>query len=74
MPKIYKRTIYQVTTTKVCGAVAVDQDRFIYMYDTAPCFRWAAKRKMKFQDFINFLKKKKDLLSCKRIDEEIDPF
>ncbi len=74
MSKIYKRIIYQVTTTRFCAAIAVDQDGYIYKYDTAPCYQWAVKRKMKFRDFLNFLKRKKDLLSCKRVDEEVDPF
>jgi len=74
MPKIYKRTIYQVTTKKFCGAVAVDQDRYVYLYDTAPCFQWAAKKKMGFSDFLSFLKRKNDLINCKKIEEDIDPF
>lgn len=74
MTKVYKRIIYQITTTRFCGVVAVDQDGYVYKFDTAPCYRWAAKRKMKFQNFLYFLKKKKDLISCKRLDEEVDPF
>jgi hypothetical protein len=74
MPKVYKRTIYQITTNRFCAGVAVDQDGYVYKFDTAPCFKWAANKKMKFRDFLNFLKRKKDLISCKRIDEEVDPF
>lgn len=74
MSKIYKRIIYQITTSKFCASLAVDQDGYIYIYDTAPCFKWAAKKKMKFTNFLKYLRSKNDLISCKRIDEEVDPF
>lgn len=74
MSKIYKRTIYQIVTTKYSGTVAVDQDRYVYMYDTAPCYKWAAENKMSFSSFLSYLKRKKYLISCKKIGEDIDPF
>ena len=70
----YKRTIYWLNTKTSCGALAVDQDGYIYEYDTAPCYQWAAKKKMKFQDLRRFLQKKGVLLNLKKLDVEIDPF
>lgn len=70
----YKRTIYWVNTIKFCGAIAKDQDGDIFIYDTAPCFRWAAKKKMKFDQLIQYYKKKRWLINCKKIAVEIDEF
>ena len=70
----YKRTIYWVNTTFACGAVAVDQDGKVYLYDTAPIYQWAAKKNLSFQQFRQYLLKKKQLLNVKKIDVEIDPF
>ena len=74
MEKVYKRTIYWIKTKKFCGAVAVDQDGYISEWDTAPCYRWMSKKKMTFSEVMKFLKSKKDVISCKKISEEIDPF
>jgi len=71
---VYKRTIYWVNTQKYCGAVAKEQNGDIYVYDTAPCYRWAAKRNMKFRELLNYYRYKHWLLDCKQIDEDIDPF
>lgn len=71
---VYKRTIYWLNTKSACGALAVDQDGYVYEHDTAPCYRWAAKRKMKFRDLKNFLLKKGTLLNLKKIDVDIDLF
>ena len=72
--KIYKRTIYRVVTRKFCGAVAVDQNGYVFEYDTAPCFRWMSKKKWKFHKSLKFLRLRNDLFSCEIIDEDIDPF
>ena len=72
--KVYKRSIYWVNTQKYCGAVAKDQDGYVYMYDTAPCYRWAAKRKMKFSDLINYYKRKNWLINCKKLEDDVDQF
>jgi len=71
---IYKRTIYWVNTKKYCGAVAKDQDGYVYELDTAPCYRWAAKKKMKFSQLMDYYKRKNWLINCKKLDVEIDPF
>lgn len=71
---MYKRTIYWINTQKYCGAVAKDQDGNICEYDTAPCYRWAAKRNMKFQQLLKYYRSKNWLIDCKKIDEDIDPF
>ena len=71
---IYKRTIYWLNTQKYCGAVAKDQDGFVYEFDTAPCYKWAAKRNMKLSDLLIYYRHKNWLLSCQKIDVEIDPF
>jgi hypothetical protein len=72
MTKEYRRTIYWVNTKKLCGAVAVDQDGFVFKWDTAPCYRWMSGKK--FTKMLNILKYKKALLSCKQLDKEVDPF
>ena len=72
--KIYKRRIYWLYTNSGCGAVAVDQDGYIYEYDTAPVFRWMSRKKMKFTEVMRFLRSKNAILGCKKIAEDIDPF
>lgn len=73
-PTTYKRTIYWVNTKKFCGGVAVDQKGDIYEPDTAPCYRWAAKKNINFQTFKKILLKKGVLLNVKKIGVDIDPF
>lgn len=70
--KIYKRRIYWVATKKFCGAIAVDQDGLIYEYDTAPYYKKMNGKP--FRELLDFLKWKKELISCKKIAEEEDPF
>ncbi|MHA1872633.1 MAG: hypothetical protein ACTSVB_00855 [Candidatus Heimdallarchaeaceae archaeon] len=72
--RIYKRTIYWLNTKKYCGAIAKDQNGDIYVYDTAPCYKWAAKRNMKFSQLLAYYRSKNWLISCQKIDVEIDPF
>jgi len=72
--KTYKRTMYWLNTNKFCAGVSVDQDGYVYNFDTAPCYMWAAKKKMKFSQLLNYYKSKKWLISCKKLDVEIDPF
>ena len=72
MEKEYRRTIYWVNTKKSCGAIAVDQDGFVYKYDTAPCYRWMSGKK--FNKMLSYLKYKKYLISCKKITKDVDPF
>jgi hypothetical protein len=72
--KVYKRTHYWVNTKKYCGNVAVDQDGKIYELDTAPCYRWAARKNMSFQQFRKFLQYKGVLLNIKKGGTDIDPF
>jgi len=74
MERVYKRTIYWLNTKKFCGAVAVDQDGYISEWDTAPCYRWMSKKKMRFSEVMRFLNSKKEVISCKKISEDIDPF
>jgi len=70
--KIYKRRIYWVSTKTFCGSVAVDQDGLIYGLDTAPYYKKLSGTP--FREFLDKLKWRKDLLSCKKIAEEEDPF
>jgi hypothetical protein len=70
--KIYKRRIYWLSTKTFCGAVAVDQDGLIYGHDTAPYFK--KLNGTKFRELLDSLKWRKELLSCKKIAEEEDPF
>jgi len=72
MKKIYKRRIYWFSTIKACGAVAVDQNGFVYNLDTAPIFRWMVGKK--FVVMKNFLRSKNQFIGCKKIGEEVDPF
>lgn len=72
--KVYKRKFYWVNTTKFCGGVSVDQDGYVYKFDTAPCYKWASNKKLKFNDFIRILTHNGSLLSCKEVGEEVDPF
>jgi hypothetical protein len=72
--KTYKRTIYWFNTVNGCGAVAVDQDGYVFSHDTAPIFRWMSKDGKKFVDIKKYLRTKNKLLNCKRIAVEIDPF
>ena len=72
--KVYKRTIYWLNTNKCCGAVAVDQDGYIYFLDTAPCFRWMAEKHMTFRKALDFLRSKNYLWGCRKITEDVDPF
>lgn len=69
---IYKRRIYWLNTIKFCGGVAVDQDGLVYKWDTAPCYQWMHGKN--FNKMLKYFKYKKWLISCKKIDEEIDPF
>jgi len=71
---MYKRTIYWLCTTKFCGALAIDQSGYVYMYDTAPCFRWMYKKKMLLPNIIRFFKNKNQMISLQKITEEEDPF
>ncbi len=70
--KIYKRTIYWVNTTRFCGAIAVDQDGAVYKHDTAPCFRWMSGKK--WSQMLQYLKRNKQLMNCKILTVEEDPF
>ena len=72
--KAYKRTIYWFNTIDACGAVAVDQDGYVYSHDTAPIFRWMGKKGRKFVDSKNYLRSKNKLLNCKKIAVDVDPF
>jgi hypothetical protein len=74
MTKVYKRNIYWLNTIDACGAVAVDQDGYVFEYDTAPVFRWMARKKIKFSKVLSDLRTKNKLLNCKKIDVEEDPF
>lgn len=70
--KKYKRTFYWLNTIKFCAGIAVDQDGLVYKWDTAPCYQWMSGKK--FNEMIKYLKYKKMLLNCKKLDVEIDPF
>lgn len=72
--KTYQRNIYWFNTVDACGAVAVDQDGYVYPLDTAPVFRWMAKSNKRFVDIQKYLRTKNKLIMCKRIDRDIDPF
>ena len=72
--KTYKRTIYWFNCKYGCGAVAVDQDGYVYQFDTAPIFRWMANSKQKFRDIKNNMAKGNKLYNCKKIAVEEDPF
>jgi hypothetical protein len=74
MTKAYKRTIYWLNTTYGCGALAVDQDGYIYEYDTAPVYRWMSRKKMRLSEAMSYLKNKKQMISMKKLDVEEDPF
>lgn len=64
-----KTTTYWVKTKKYCGAIAVDRHGTIYGRETAPCYRWMAGKK--FSKMLNWLRYKKYLQSCKKIDDEV---
>jgi hypothetical protein len=64
---VYRYSVYWVNTKKYCGAVSVDQNGKICRDETAPCYTWAAKKNMSFQDFRNFLMRKGYLLNVKKI-------
>jgi hypothetical protein len=70
--KIYKRTIYWVSTNRFCGAIAKDQDGLIYEPDTAPYYKFMAGKS--FRDLMDQLKRSKKLYGCKRIEVDVDPF
>jgi hypothetical protein len=72
--KTYKRTIYWFNTSYGCGAVGVDQDGYVYEYDTAPLYRWMVKSRQKFFEIKKNLLKRNKLYNCKRIAIEKDPF
>lgn len=59
---------YRVTTKRFCGGITT-KNEIIISSGTAPCFQWAVKRKMIFQDFVTFLKQKGDLINIQRIKE-----
>ena len=71
--KIYKRTVYWVDTKTACGALAIDQDGYLYELDTCPYFKKAFKGK-RFSEIMMHLKSRKNLLNCKELRTEIDPF
>jgi hypothetical protein len=59
--------MYWVNTKKYCGAVSVDDNDFITFKMTAPCFIWAAKKRMKFSSFKNFLSNRGQLLDYREV-------
>lgn len=66
MANTYKVT-YWVNTKKYCGGVSVDENDFIMFEGTAPCYIWAAKKRMKFSKFKNFLSNRGQLLDYKEV-------
>lgn len=62
--------LYWVNTKYACGGVAVDQFGKICFNETAPIYRWAAKKQLTFQSFKNILCRKGDLLNIKLIGEK----
>jgi hypothetical protein len=68
----YKRTIYWLNTTRFCGQIAVDQDGKVYKYDSAPYWKHAHGKP--FRQILDQLKNKKQMISMKKIDTDIDPF
>lgn len=70
---VYKRTIYWLNTTFGCGAVAVDQDGFVYKWDTCPLYNKVFKDD-KFWRKLDQLKRTKKMIGMKKIAVEIDPF
>ena len=74
MSKVYKRTIYWLNTKKFCGALAIDQDGYVYEHDTAPCYRWMAKKSLRLSEIMIYLKNKKQIISMKKLTVEEDPF
>ena len=70
--KIYKRRIYWLNTIKFCAGIAVDQDGYVYGLDTAPCYKWMSGKS--FSKMLSYLRYKNYLISCKKIEEEVDPF
>ena len=69
---VYKRTIYWVNTKKFCAAIAVDQHGKVFKFDTAPCYKWMTGKS--FREMMDYLRRKKLLISCQKIDTDIDPF
>jgi len=70
---IYKRTFYWLNTTFGCGCVAVDQDGFMYKYDTCPLYRKVFGEE-RFWGKIDQLKRTKKMIGMIKLDVEIDPF
>ena len=62
-----KTTMYWVNTKYACGGVTVDENGKIDFNETAPIYRWAAKKNLTFQAFKNILSRKGDLLNIKKI-------
>jgi len=73
MGKIYKRTIYWVSTRRACGALAIDQDGYLYELDTCPYYKKMFKGK-RFSEIMTYLKSKNYLISCKELGNDVDPF
>lgn len=49
--------MYRLTTKRFCAAVSVVADR-VQHKGTAPCYQWAAKKKLKFPDLCKYYWKK----------------
>jgi len=58
---------YYLNTKKYCGALTVDNNRVIVFDYTAPCYRWAAKRRMTIDSLLHYYKRKGFLLSCSKL-------
>lgn len=61
-------TLYWVNTKLFCGGVSVDERGKIVENETAPCYRWAARKGMNFNDFRKFLTQKHALFNVKKIE------
>jgi hypothetical protein len=59
--------LYWVNTKLFCGGVSVDKNGNIVEKETAPCYRWAARKGFSFTTFKKILKNKKALLNVKLI-------
>ena len=61
--------LYWVNTKLFCGGVCVDKEGNIVEQETAPCYRWAARKGINFKTFKQILTQKHALFNVKKIGD-----
>jgi len=59
--------LYWVNTKLFCGGISVDKNGDIVEQETAPCYRWAARKGINFKKFKSILQYKNALLNIKLV-------